>query len=145
MARVGFKLKKADIASIDKILNSGKERAQKLIRCQILKMRHKGYTIAEIAASLDRSTKTVNTISKRYREEGLEGAINDRKRSGRPAVFSGKQRANITALACSEAPEGHSQWSLRLLADKAVELSIVDDISHTDVRRILKKTKSNRT
>ena len=59
-------------------------------------------------------------------------------------VIDGQQRAKITALACSEPPEGYGQWSLRLLADKAVELGYVEEISHTAVRKILKKTNSNR-
>jgi hypothetical protein len=87
----------------------------------------------------------VRDVCGRYVEKGLEAALGERKRSGRPQIFDGKERANLTALACSTPPEGHSQWSLRLLADKAVELGYVDEISHTEVGHILKKTKSNLT
>ena len=59
---------------------------------------------------------------------------------GRPIEIDGQQRAKITALACSQPPEGYAQWSLRLLADKAIELGYVEEISHTEVRKILKKT-----
>ncbi len=67
-------------------------------------------------------------------------ALEELSRSGRPLKFNGYQRAQVTALACSDPPEGHSQWSLRLLADHLVELDVIDDISHETVGRILKKT-----
>ena len=82
---------------------------------------------------------------RRFVEEGLEAALTERPRSGTPPTFRGEQRAQITALACSDPPEGHARWSLRLLADKSVELGIVDSISHDTVSEILKKTMSNRT
>lgn len=66
--------------------------------------------------------------------------MKDEARSGRPVEIDGKQRAKITALACSNPPEGHGQWILRLLAERSVELGYVEEISHTKVRHILKKT-----
>ena len=80
-----------------------------------------------------------------YRNE-LSSAIEylaDKQRIGRPIVISGTERAKITALACSDAPEGHSTWTLRLLADKVVELVICERIAHTQVGVILKKTICN--
>ncbi|MEM9282769.1 MAG: helix-turn-helix domain-containing protein, partial [Verrucomicrobiota bacterium] len=71
--------------------------------------------------------------------------LEDQPRSGRPKIIDGKHRANITALACSDAPDGFEKWSLRLLADKAIEMGIIEDISHTEVGRILKKTNLNLT
>ena len=71
---------------------------------------------------------------------GLDAALEELSRRGRPLKFDGYQCAQVTALACSEPPEGHSQWSLRLLADHLVELDVIDDISHETVGRILKKT-----
>ena len=71
--------------------------------------------------------------------------LNDKPRSGRPVEIDGPLRAKITALACSEPPEGYSRWSLRLLADKAVELQFVQELSHSYVGEILKKTNSNHT
>jgi hypothetical protein len=68
----------------------------------------------------------------------------DAPRSGRPTLFDGLQRAKITALATSDAPEGYARWSLRLLAEKAVESGICDDVSYTFVRDVLKKTNSSR-
>jgi transposase len=87
---------------------------------------------------------TLSTLADQYRENGLQ-ALYDRPRSGRPVKIDGEQRAKITALACSTPPEGHAEWSLRLLADKVVELDFCEQISHTHVRTILKKTSSSRT
>jgi putative transposase len=87
----------------------------------------------------------LSTLADQYRENGLQ-ALYDRPRSGRPVKIDGEQRAKITALACSSTPpEGHAEWSLRLLADKVVELDFCEQISHTQVRTILKKTFSSRT
>ena len=77
--------------------------------------------------------------SGKYKETGLE-FLTDKPRPGRPTVIDGLARAKITALACSDAPEGYERWSLRLLADKAVELELVEAISYMEVSRILKKT-----
>lgn len=71
--------------------------------------------------------------------------LSDKPRTGRPIVISGDERAKITALACSKAPEGHSNWTLRLLADKVIELGICQELSHTYVGEILKKTNYNPT
>lgn len=140
-----LKLTKKDQKELKALSQSGTLKARKLNRCRILSLKSEGKTLDEIANVLKMSKVTVNQICQRYEKEGLQSALNERPRSGKPSIFSGKQRAKITALACSDAPEGHSQWSLRLLADKAVELKLVDSISHMDVGRILKKTKSNRT
>ena len=85
---------------------------------------------------------TLSKWAKRYKESGLE-FLKDKPRTGRPRGLSGEDRAKVTALACTEAPQGRSQWSLRLLADKLVELEYVEKISHTKVAQILKKTNSN--
>ena len=74
-----------------------------------------------------------------YKESGLQ-VLEDQLRSGRPIEIDGNQRAKITALACSTPPEGYAQWSLRLLAEKAVELDYCEHVSHTEVGQILKKT-----
>jgi transposase len=88
---------------------------------------------------------TIHNIKTRYKNDGLDAALYDLPRPGQPLKFSGKDRAQITALACTNAPEGHARWSLTLIAEKVVELGYVESISHTHVGRILKKTKLNRT
>jgi hypothetical protein len=80
-----------------------------------------------------------------YLSEGLAAALHDKPRSGKPVSINGTARAKLTALACSAAPAGHARWTLRLLADKAVEFGFVEAISHNTVKAVLKKTLSSRT
>lgn len=136
-----IKLSIEDKTTLKGIVKKGLEKSRKITRCHILLLSDKKKSKKEIAEVLSISPTTIRNICERYLNEGLESALNEKYRSGAPTIFDGKCKANITALACSKPPNGHSQWSLRLLADKAVELSIVDSISHTDVGRILKKTK----
>ena len=72
------------------------------------------------------------------KQSGLD-FLDDKARSGRPAGISGEERAKITSLACSDPPQGYARWSLRLLADRVVELGLVDHVSHNHVGKILKK------
>ena len=99
----------------------------------------RGKTYTAVATTVGVKSETASVWAKKYRESGLS-VLNDKPRSGRPVVIDGTQRAKITALACSQPPEGYEKWSLRLLADKAVELELVPSISYGEVRLILKKT-----
>ena len=92
-----------------------------------------------VAATLDVDYNTVAAWRDAYRTNGVAG-LYDAPRSGRPIVIDGAQRAQITAMACSEAPPGHDRWTLRLLAEKVVEAGLCDAISHTMVGNVLKKT-----
>jgi transposase len=100
----------------------------------------------KVAQAVEVSQPTVSRVRKQYFEEGLQAALNRRppKREYHRKL-DGEQEARLIALACSEPPEGHSRWSLRLLADKLVELEVVDDVSYQTVRRTLKKTNSSHT
>lgn len=100
----------------------------------------RGATLEEVAVQQGVTNDTVRAWRKRYEQKGIAGLV-DAPRSGRPIEIDGEQRAKITALACSEPPEGHGRWTLRLLADKVVELGYCEGISHTQVRKILKKTR----
>jgi transposase len=104
----------------------------------------RGRTFTEVAEIVGAVIQTVSTWAKKYKKSGLD-FLTDKPRPGRPIVIDGLQRAKITALACSDPPEGYEKWSLRLLADKVVELKIVDEISYGEVRLILKKTNSSPT
>jgi transposase len=124
------------------IIRSGKHKARKITRCRILLLADgpNGKTDKEIADALNVCLATIFGIRRRYSQEGLESAISERARSGQPPKFKGKAAAKITAIACSTPPSGQAKWSLRLLADRAVELKIVDTISHQSISNILKKT-----
>ena len=104
----------------------------------------RGRTYTEVAEIVGVVSQTTSTWAKAYKEAGLE-CLSDKPRPGRPIVIDGLQRAKITALACSDPPEGYERWSLRLLADKAVELELIETVSYGAVRLILKKTNSSRT
>ena len=105
---------------------------------------NRGRSLAAVATTARVSRVTVAAWRDAYKEKGLR-CLEDAPRSGRPIEIDGPQRAKITALACSQAPEGHARWSLRLLADKVVELGYCEAISHTEVATILKKTSSSPT
>jgi transposase len=102
----------------------------------------RGQTYTAVSRTLQVTIPTLSKWAARYRETGLQ-VLQDQPRSGRPIEIDGSQRAKITALACSEPPEGYAQWNLRLLADKVIELGYCDHISHTEVATILKKTNSS--
>ncbi len=104
-----------------------------------------GFSGYDIAEHLDMCLPTVYQIRTRYQQAGLQAALGEKPRPDIKPKFDGAISAKITALACSQAPQGYSRWSLRLLADKAVELGLVEAISHDSIKRILKKTNSNRT
>ena len=134
------KLTQKERRQLEELTRKGKEKARKLTRCRILLLSNDGKSDTAITEALGISHKTVRQIRKRYEQEGLKAALEERPRPGAPAKFTGRQKAKITALACSNPPNGYSRWSLRLLTDKLVELEMVDDISYMSVQRVLKKT-----
>jgi transposase len=107
---------------------------------QILLLADEGRTDQQIVAATGAGRSNVERVRKRFAREGLDAALHDKPRSGAPPKFDGKQEAMIVALACSDAPEGRTCWTAEVLADRAVELGVVESISETTVRRILKKT-----
>jgi putative transposase len=137
-------LSDADHAQLTSMLHQSDLRSKVFKRVTVLLELHKGKSIEEVRSVLGLSYPTVAALLGQYQQSGLE-CLKDQQKPGRPARIDGKQRALITALACSPAPEGHAKWSLRLLADKSVELGYCETISHEHVSRILKKTKSSRT
>jgi len=140
-----FKLRKTELRSLTTIIRRGTTRARTQTRARILDLLHRGQHPATISAALQVSLQTIFNVKRRYLSAGFDAALFDQPRSGRPIRIDGAQRAKITALACSAPPEGHARWSLRLLADKAVELQYCDSVSHNAVKEILKKTSSSRT
>jgi putative transposase len=138
------RLKEEDRDELNQYLRRGKSSARSLTRARILLLADEGRSDDEIVEALKVSRTTVNRIRKRYCEGGLEFALHEKPRSGAPPKIDGRVEAQLTLLACSEPPEGRSKWTLRLLADKLIELEAVDSISHMSVHRLLKKTRSNR-
>jgi transposase len=131
--------------SLKTLFRSGNGKNRQQTRARILDLLDRQVPPAHIAQTLSCGVATVYNIQQRYQAQGLEAALTDKPRSGRPLEIDGTARAKITALACSEAPTGHARWTLRLLADKAIQLGFVESISHNAVKEILKKTTSSRT
>lgn len=129
-----------ELRSLTLLTRRGTAAARVQTRARVLLLLHRGRTPDAVASALAVGVATVFNVKRRYLQEGLASALHDKPRSGKPARISGAARAKITALACSAAPEGHARWSLRLLADRAVELGLVEAISHNTVKEVLKKT-----
>lgn len=102
-----------------------------------------GWQDKQIAEAFGAHLTTVERLRKRFVEQGLEAALEHNKRQNYTLKLDGDAEARLIAIACSKAPEGRNEWSLRLLADRLVELSVVDSISHMTVSRTLKKTNSS--
>jgi len=137
---------------LEAMLRKGKHRAQVLTKARILLMADvseagEGLSDGRIIEALGTNQSTVHRTRKQLVEEGLD-AVLTRKQRATPSVakiFDGASEARLIALACSQPPEGHARWSLRLLESKVVELGIVERASDTTIQRTLKKTRSSRT
>jgi len=130
-------------AQLEQMLKAGKHGSRKLTRARILLLANAGRTDAEIVAALQTARPTVERTRQRFVEQGL-GCLEEKSRHGARPRLTDKQEAHLIAVACSDAPAGRSRWTLRLLADKAVELGFVDTIAPETVRQMLKKTNSSR-
>jgi len=126
-------------STLEALLSKGTLSARKFKRATALLELDRGKTLQDIAATLGVTYNAVAAWRDGYKTSGLS-CLDDAPRSGRPTLIDGAQRAKITALACSDAPEGHARWSLRLLAEKVVEAGLCKHVSHTFVADILKKT-----
>ena len=134
-------------ARLERMVSVGKRAAAKLTHARVLLQADQSaagpaWTDARIAEGLGVTTRTVENIRRRFVEQGLQAAL-ERKKQCRPSrerLLDGAKEAKLTAICCSKAPNGRRRWTLQLLADRLVELNIVDSISYETVRRTLKKT-----
>ena len=126
------------------LVRAGKGSARVIIRARILLKTDEGWSAPQVAEALDVAEGTVFRIKRRLAEEGLEGVLKDRPQAHRYRKLDDRGEAHLIALACSEPPEGHEHWTLRLLAGKVVELGLAPSLSHETVRLHLKKTPSSR-
>lgn len=150
MSKYIVTLTKEERELLSSLASKGEHKSQKILNALILLGCDAGdfqtnrSTNEEIAKVLNISMKKIDRVKKRFVEEGFDIALDKRKAD---RIYTRKAdgdfEAHLIALSCGDPPEGFSRWSLRLLADKAVELEYVDSISHEAVRRILKKTNSS--
>ena len=151
MVRYRITLTEEERKDLKSIKSKGKHRSQKIINALILlncdegDFQTKRSTNEQVAGVLKISMKKIDRVKKRFVEEGLDVALNGHKgKRVYEKKADGDLEAHLVALSCSEPPEGFARWSLRLLADRVVELNYIDSISYETVRRVLKKTKLSR-
>jgi putative transposase len=132
-------LKEEEREKLQKYLHQGKSSARSLTRARILLLADAGRSDSEIVDALSVSRSLASRIRKRYCQEGLDSALEEKPRSGAPPKISGRAKAQLVTIACSEPPEGRSRWTFQLLADKLVELKEVDSISLMSISRLFKK------
>ena len=125
---------------LTEMTRKGTVKARQFKRAMILLKADEGLSDPEIMAALNVSRPCVERIRKRFVADGIERALNEDPRPGQKRRLDGRAEATLIATACTEAPEGHAHWSLRLLAGKLVQLGVVDTVSHETVRHTLKKT-----
>jgi transposase len=144
--RYAIDLTDAERAALQEILAKNKVKRRTLINAYILLKadRSCGWTNADIASAYDVSTKKVEQLKKRFVEEGFEAALYRKPvTNAHRRKITGDEEAHLMALCCSQAPEGRERWTLRLLADKMVELDIIASVSYETIRRTLKKVHLN--
>lgn len=140
-------LTKEEREELEALTRNGKTSSKRFVHARALLLcdaseSHSAWTVADTAEALGVTCRTVEHIKQRFVEEGLESAL-DRKSPEKPPIetrFDGAFEARLVTLACSDAPTGHRRWTVRLLADKVVELRMVPSVSHMTIQRILKKT-----
>jgi len=140
-----FTLEKEEREELTELVNKGKGNARRMRRARILLMADEaqengGWKDAEVAKALSASVRTVERTRQKCVEEGVEAALNHtRPQKTRSKILDGETEARLVQLACSEAPEGREDWSMQLLADKLIELEVVETVSRETVRTTLKK------
>ena len=125
------------------LTRKGKASARRIKRALVVLAADDGDKDEQIAEKARVSLRTVEGLRRRFVEEGLEAALNERPRPGKARLLDGHQEAYLVALTCSSPPAGRTQWTMKLLANRLVELRVVESISDETVRRVLKKGTSN--
>lgn len=133
---------------LQELIHRGESAARVQTRARILLLSDRSQgrtrTLAQVADSALCSVSTVRNVKRNYLSGGVEAALYEKPRPGAEPTFTGEVEAQLTMLACSAPPAGHAGWSLRLLAERMVELAYVESISHVTVGALLKKTNCNR-
>jgi len=129
--------------TLETFVHRGKANARTLTRARILLKSADGWSIAALATTFDVCEATVTNVRGRFAHGGLEAVLHDKVQQHRRSALSGLQTAHLIAVACSPSPDGHDHWTVRLLAEIAVELGFVTNISPTTIHELLKKTNSS--
>jgi transposase len=125
--------------TLESFVHRGKANARTLTRARFLLKSAEGWSTAELVAAFDVCEATVANVRQRFAQGGLEAVLHDKVQQHRCSALSGLQTAHLIAVACSHSPDGHDHWTVRLLAQKAVALGFVTNISPTTIHELLKK------
>jgi transposase len=146
-ARYRVTLTPEERKELESMTRRGKTHARRFIHARALLLCDAGadgpaWNVSDVATALGVTSRTIEHLKKRFVEDGLEAALErkPREKPPREVTFDGAFEARLIALACSDVPEGRRRWTVRLLADKAVELRLAASVSHMTVQRVLKKT-----
>lgn len=142
MKRYTINLNDEEREELTRLTTTGRHAARKILHARILLKADEGLTDVKIGEHLGVGVRTVERVRLRCATEGLSAALNPKKRPPKRPKIDGEAEARLVQLACSTAPDGQGRWTLRLLADKLVELDVLDSISHETVRRCLKKKRA---
>lgn len=134
-------LNEDDRTHVEVFVRRGKANARTLTRARVLLKCDQGWSNGEIAEALDISDQTIRNVRQRYETGGIEAVLTDKRQAHRRQALTDGQAAHLIAVTCSQVPDGHDHWTVRMLAGKVVELGYVRRISPETVRQLLKKTR----
>lgn len=132
-----------DQAALHTFLQQATANGRTLTRARVLLKAGEGWSDADLMRAFDVSQYTVRRVRRRFQQGGLEAVLQEQHQTRRRQALTGEQAAHLIAIACTPAPVGHAHWTIRLLADKAVELGFVESIAKDTIHRLLKKMPSN--
>ena len=135
--RLRVRLKKADREKLDDVLSGGIQPVRTVLRALALGHLHEGKSVSEVASIVRLTSKAVREIGRRYNDAGLEQALYDKPRPGASPILEEGQRRRIIAMVCSDPPEGHARWTVRLVVEQAVKRRLVPRVGRETIRLLL--------
>jgi transposase len=135
-------LSETDRSRLYTFLHSGQQSARARTRAQVLLKLGEGWSLVEVCGAFDVCRNTVVNVRARFADGGVDAVLRHKRQVRYRQALTGKQQAHLIAIACSPVPDGHDHWTLRMLANNAVELGFVDQISPETIRALLKKTRA---
>jgi hypothetical protein len=136
-------LSETDRSRLSMFIHSGQQSARARTRAQVLLKLGDGWTLAEVCRAFDVCRNTVVAVRARFSEGGVDAVLRHKQQARYRQALTGAQQAHLIAVACSKVPDGHDHWTVRMLANKAIELGFVEQISPETIRAVLKKTSSS--
>jgi transposase len=136
-------LSEADRSRLYMFLHSGQPSARARTRAQVLLKLGEGWSLADVCRAFDVCRNTVLNVRARFADGGVDAVLRHQRQARYRQALTGPQQAHLIAVACSKVPDGHDHWTLRMLANQAVELGFVEKISPETIRAVLKKTSSS--